>query len=106
MEKFVTHSAAETKQLAMNFARNLKPGDVIALQGDLGAGKTQFVQGVARYLGIEDVVMSPTFNILLQYENGKIPLYHFDLYRLNNEEELDDIAFFETIEADGISFIE
>lgn len=76
------------------------------LSGDLGAGKTQFVQGVAAALGVHDQVTSPTFNILLQYVDGQLPLYHFDLYRLENAEELEDIGYFDTIEGDGVSFIE
>lgn len=106
MSEFTSNSVQETKDFAAKFAQSLKPGDVVCLQGDLGAGKTQFVQGVAAYLGIQESVVSPTFNILLQYEDGKLPLYHFDLYRLNNIDELEDIAFYETVEADGLSFIE
>lgn len=78
---------------------------MVLLYGDLGAGKTQFVQGVARGLGITDEVTSPTFNILLEYE-GRIPLYHFDLYRLNEPEQLEDIDFYAVTEGDGASFIE
>lgn len=100
-----TQSAEETKRCGAALARALKPGDVIVLSGDLGAGKTQFVQGVARGLGIEDDVTSPTFNILLEYA-GCIPLYHFDLYRLDDPEQLEDIDFYGVVEGDGASFIE
>ncbi len=95
-----------TKQLASTLAPYLRPDDVIVLMGDLGAGKTQFVQGVASALGVRGDVTSPTFNILLTYEGGTLPLFHFDLYRLEHSEELEDIGFFDTIEAGGVSFIE
>ena len=103
---FTTRSVEETKQLASCLAQYVKPGDVILLKGDLGAGKTQFSQGLAEGLGIMDAVISPTFNILLEYHTGRVPLYHFDLYRLNDEEELEDIAFYETLESGGVSVIE
>jgi tRNA threonylcarbamoyladenosine biosynthesis protein TsaE len=78
---------------------------VVVLSGDLGAGKTHLVQGVARGLGVGDPVTSPTFNLLLVHR-GRIPLYHFDLYRLEHAVELEDIGFYETIESDGVSMIE
>ena len=99
-------SVDETKSLAASLAAHLRAGDVVVLSGDLGAGKTQFVQGVAAGLGITAPVTSPTFNLLLEYPGGRLPLYHFDLYRLEAEEELEDIGFYETLEGDGASFIE
>ena len=101
-----TRSVEATRQLGEVLAHYLQPGDVIVLDGSLGAGKTQFVQGVAKGLGIEEPVTSPTFNILQVYHGGRIPLYHFDLYRLNDSEELEDIGYFETLEGDGVSLIE
>lgn len=100
-------SAEETKALGRKLAPFLQAGDVVLLYGDLGAGKTQFVQGVARGLGIADDVTSPTFNILLEYR-GTLPLYHFDLYRLDPDrpDQLEDIDFFGVVEGDGASFIE
>lgn len=100
-------SADATKALGCKLAPCLEAGDVVLLFGDLGAGKTQFVQGVARGLGIHDDVTSPTFNILLEYR-GTLPLYHFDLYRLDPEspDQLEDIDFFGVVEGDGASFIE
>lgn len=101
-----TAAPESTKQLAATLAPYLHAGDVVLLEGDLGAGKTQFVQGVAEGLGIDADIISPTFNILLQYEGGRLPLYHFDLYRLDGSDQLEDIAYFETIEGDGVSFVE
>ena len=102
----ISTSSEATKQLAATLAPYLQAGDVIVLSGDLGAGKTQFVQGVAAGLGVRDQVTSPTFNILLTYPAGSLPLYHFDLYRLEEADELEDIGYYETIDGDGASFVE
>ena len=101
-----TVSTEATKQLAGTLAPLLRAGDVILLSGDLGAGKTQFVQGVAAQLGVAGAVTSPTFNIMVSYEQAALPLYHFDLYRLEHPDELEDIGYFETIDGDGASFVE
>ena len=102
----VTTSSDATKKLAASLASYLRPGDVVILDGDLGAGKTQFVQGVAAALGVHGAVTSPTFNILLEYENDTLPLYHFDLYRLDDPNELEDVGFYDTLEGEGVCFIE
>lgn len=95
-----------TKQLAATLAPLLRAGDVILLSGDLGAGKTQFVQGVAAKLGVTGAVTSPTFNIMMAYEKASLPLYHFDLYRLESPDELEDIGYFEILDGPGASFVE
>lgn len=101
----LTGSADETARAGEMLAALLEPGDVLALAGDLGAGKTCLVQGIARGLGVDEPVTSPTFNLLLVHP-GRLTLYHFDLYRLDDVLELDDIGFYETLEADGVSAIE
>lgn len=107
-----THSVEQTQSLARALAGNLHAGDVVVLNGDLGAGKTHFVQGLAQALGIEQAVTSPTFNILLSYPvdaadpAGISLLNHFDLYRLEDESELDDIGYWEVLEGEGATCIE
>jgi len=86
--------------------QRLATGDVVCLVGDLGAGKTLLAQGVAAGLGVSDDVTSPTFTILQVYETGRLPLYHFDLYRLDNAAELDDIGFVEYTGDDGVAVVE
>ena len=99
-------SVEETKNLAGKLAAFLQPGDVILLSGDLGAGKTQFTQGLAAGLGANEAVISPTFNIVLTYGSGRLPLHHFDLYRLEDDGQLEDIALREYLESDGVCVIE
>lgn len=105
MEKvLISNSKEDTKEIAKRIAFYLNRGDVILLKGDLGAGKTTFVGGIAKSLGIKEDVISPTFNIMKCYFSGKIPLYHIDAYRLENQNI--EIGLDEYIEGDGVCFIE
>ncbi|WP_314773618.1 tRNA (adenosine(37)-N6)-threonylcarbamoyltransferase complex ATPase subunit type 1 TsaE [Lancefieldella rimae] len=103
---FVSSSTAETIFLGEKYGELLAAGDVLVLTGDLGAGKTQFTKGIARGMGISADVTSPTFTIEMVYEGGMMPLYHFDLYRLNDSSQLDDIGLFDAMESDGPTVIE
>lgn len=103
---FKSTSVEETRKLALGMAQKAQPGDVILLTGDLGAGKTHFTQGFACGLGMNEVPTSPTFNLVCEYYDGRLPLYHFDLYRLENAAELDDIDYYAIIEGDGVSLVE
>ena len=101
-----TASPERTKALARMLATSLQAGDVVLLSGDLGAGKTQFTQGLAAGLCASEPVISPTFNIVLTYGSGRLPLHHFDLYRLESAEQLEDIALREYLESDGVCVVE
>ena len=102
----VTFSAAETQKLAAHIASSLQKGDIIVLRGDLGAGKSEFARGLARGLGIEGAVPSPSFTILNVHESGRLPLYHFDWYRISDAEELYEIGIEEFLPGDGVTLIE
>lgn len=104
--KITSLNVEETQRIAAALAEVVVPGTVIALEGDLGVGKTHFTQGLARGLGVGEAVTSPTFNVMSVYDQGRLPLYHFDLYRLEDALELEDIAFYDYVEADGVSCIE
>lgn len=98
-----TYTEEETIKVAVRLANLLRPGDVITLEGDLGAGKTTFTKGIADGLGVKRIVNSPTYTIIKEYE-GELPLYHMDVYRLEDSDE--DIGFTEYFEGDGISVVE
>lgn len=104
--EIVVHSSDETVALGEVIGKSLKPGSIIALRGDLGAGKTVLVKGIARALGIEEDPVSPTFVIMNAYEEGTMPLYHFDLYRISGADELYGIGFEEFLFGQGISAVE
>lgn len=100
------NSVDETIDLGKNLASLMQANDCVVLSGDLGAGKTQFAKGVAAGLGVDDEITSPTFNILLEHVGDELPLLHFDVYRLDEEEDLEDIDFFGLLESGGISLVE
>jgi tRNA threonylcarbamoyladenosine biosynthesis protein TsaE len=103
----ITNSAKETMAIGEKLAKKLMPGDVVALSGNLGSGKTTFTKGIGRGLGIKDArhINSPTFVLIKEYE-GKIPLYHLDLYRLDKVKDVENIAVEEYIYGEGITVIE
>lgn len=102
----VTNSAAETRALGEQLARRLQPGDTVILEGELGAGKSELARGIARGLGVTETVTSPSFTILNVYESGRCPLYHFDWYRLESEEELYELGMDEYLGGDGVAVVE
>ena len=101
-----TNSPAETRALGCHLAAQLRPGDVLLLLGDLGAGKSELTRGIARGLGVSSPVASPSFTILNVYDEGRIPLYHFDWYRLNSAEELYEMGMDEYLGGDGVAVVE
>lgn len=100
-KEIVSHSASDTEKAAFEFGKTLKAGDAVLYEGDLGAGKTTFTKGLARALGVDDVVTSPTFALVNEY-GGEIPLFHFDLYRIETFDDLYAIGFFDYLERGGI----
>lgn len=103
---FTTRAVAETQHLGAALSKQLQPNDVLVLLGDMGAGKSEFVRGVARGLGITGYVTSPTFTILQVHEGGRLPLYHFDWYRLNDAEELYELSMDEYLQNGGVAAVE
>ena len=106
MMQITTHSADETQALGQKLASRLASGDVIAYFGDLGAGKTAFTRGLAQGLGITDPVTSPTYTIVNEYLSGRIPLFHFDMYRLSSSDELFDIGWEDYLSRGGVCAVE
>ena len=103
---YETNSEKETFELGKNLGEQAKAGQIFCLNGDLGVGKTVFTQGFAKGLGIEENVNSPTFTIIQVYEEGRIPLYHFDVYRIGNPEEMYEIGYEEYFFGEGVCLIE
>ena len=101
-----TRSPEETFNVGKKLGEHAIPGQVFTLTGDLGVGKTVFTQGLAKGLGIEEPVNSPTFTIVQVYEEGRLPFYHFDVYRIGDPEEMDEIGFDDYIYGDGLCLIE
>ena len=101
-----TRSPEETFETGRKLGEKAVPGQVFTLMGDLGVGKTVFTQGLARGLGIQEPVSSPTFTIVQVYEEGRLPFYHFDVYRIGDVEEMDEVGYDDYIMGDGVSLIE
>lgn len=101
-----TFSAKETEELGYRIGKEAKPGDVYTLIGDLGVGKTVFTQGIAKGLDITEPISSPTFTIVQVYEEGRMPFYHFDVYRIGDIEEMDEIGYEDYFYGNGLTMIE
>ena len=104
--KLYSHSPEETRQIGFCLAQELQAGDVLLLLGDMGAGKSELTRGIARGLGITGYVTSPTFTILQAHESGRLPLYHFDWYRLTGADELYELSMDEYLYGGGVSVVE
>ena len=103
--EFESNSYEETQKFAEEFSKTLEAGDVLCMYGDLGVGKTAFVQGLAKGLGIDEPITSPTFTIVNEY-SGRLPLYHFDVYRIGDVEEMEEIGYEDCFYGDGLCLIE
>ena len=104
--EFITNSPQETENLGAALGRILKPGTILAYRGDLGAGKTAFTRGLARGLGYKEPVTSPTYTIVNEYLGGRLPLFHFDMYRLASSDDLWDIGWEDYLERGGVCAVE
>ncbi len=105
-QTIISHSVQETRAAGATLAETVRPGDVLALVGELGTGKTEFARGFVSALCTEASVRSPTFSIVNIHESSRFPVYHFDFYRLKNKEELVEIGFYEYVRADGVALVE
>lgn len=103
---FESHSREETIKFASEMAAKAKPGDVFTLTGDLGVGKTVFAKGFAQGLGVTEPVTSPTFTIVQEYLSGRLPFYHFDVYRISDSDEMEETGFFDYLDRGGVVLIE
>lgn len=104
--EYESFKAEDTREFAKMLAKEAKEGQIYLLSGDLGTGKTAFAQGFAQGLGIEDYVNSPTFTIMQIYDKGRLPLYHFDVYRIGDSSEMDELGYEEYFFGNGISLVE
>ncbi len=104
--KIVIKNEEDTREFGIELAKKLKPGDVIALIGDLGTGKTTLTKSIAEGLGISEMITSPTFTIVQEYTEGRIPLYHFDVYRINELEEMYELGYEEYFFGQGVCVVE
>lgn len=103
---FITHSPEETEKIGEALAKSLQPGTILAYRGDLGAGKTAFTRGLARGLGCKETVTSPTYTIVNEYLGGRLPLFHFDMYRLASSDDLWDIGWEDYLDREGVCAVE
>ncbi len=106
MIEYITNSPEETEALGERLAKVLRPGTVLAYRGDLGAGKTAFTRGLARGLGYREAVTSPTYTIVNEYLGGRLPLFHFDMYRLRSDDDLWDIGWEDYLDRNGVCAVE
>ena len=104
--EYNSYSPEDTFNIAKEIGMQAKAGEVFCLNGDLGVGKTLFSQGFAKGLGIEEGVNSPTFTIVQEYVDGRIPLYHFDVYRIDDPEEMEEVGFSDMVYGEGVCLIE
>ena len=104
--EIMTHSPAQTEAVGEALGKRLQPGSVVAYRGDLGAGKTAFTRGLARGLGAAENVTSPTYTIVNEYLSGRMPLFHFDMYRLSSSDDLFDIGWEDYLERGGVCAVE
>jgi len=102
----ILYGEDETKEYGLEFAKSLEPGSVVALIGPLGAGKTTLSKSIAKGLGITETITSPTFTIVCEYDSGRLPLYHFDVYRVSDPDELFEMGFDEYLHKKGVCLIE
>ena len=105
-EVIESRSEKDTFALGQKLGGDCRPGDIVLLNGDLGVGKTVFTKGFGKGLGIEEPISSPTFTILKEYDEGRMPFYHFDVYRIGSDDEMDEIGYYEAIDGDGVCLIE
>lgn len=106
VKKVVIKNESETKKFGLDLAKDLKKGSIVALIGDLGTGKTTLSKYIAEGLGISEMVTSPTFTIVQEYHSGRLPLYHFDVYRIGDQEEMYELGYEEYFYGDGVSIVE
>jgi len=105
-KKFYSASSADTFNIGAGFGESATPGTVLCLDGDLGAGKTVFTKGFAKGLGSQALVTSPTYTLMHIYDDGRLPIYHFDVYRIDDEDEMAEIGFEEYLRGDGVTIVE
>lgn len=105
-QTIIIKNETETTDFGVNLGREVRPGSVIALMGDLGTGKTTLTKAIAKGLGISDMITSPTFNIVKEYRDGRLPLYHFDVYRIGDVEEMYELGYEEYFYGNGVCVVE